>query len=235
MGAKTEFFYPKPDARQTSQNVLRLLEAYPEVGNRLRVLTKQDIFGRYMNILPDKCMVGCTVTTTNEELAKSVEPYAAPPKDRMTQLKEFHEVGFKTWVVVEPFFRFMRLSELLNELSFVDEMWVGRLNAGRRNRLIDGKFAGFTCGEMAAPDDLIVSEVVSNIRWMREPVQFEIVGSRKHTEEPHQIKSKMVPNPKWNGFKLYPKREVIRLIERAGLIDVIDADIVASARAKNHT
>lgn len=230
LGAKTEFFHPK--ALTTAQNVLRLLECYPDIGNRVRILTKQDIREPSAGLLPDKAMIGCTVTTINDDLSASVESGAALPKHRVKQLQEFSEIGFKTWAVVEPFFKHLRLSTVISELWFVEELWVGRLNSGRGNIIKQGPFAGFTCGEVAATDAEITEQVVSNLRWLKEPTQLKIIGPSSGKP----IKTRWVSDERWKDFKLYPKREVIRMLERADEVDdvlqLVPDNVLESARAK---
>lgn len=229
LGAKAEFFHPQ--SIEMAQNVLRLLECYPEIADRTRVLTKQDIRETSKGLLPDKCMIGATITTLSEDIAKSVEPGAIMTKLRIRMLEEYHDMGFRTWVVVEPFFKQMFLIDLAERLHFVDEMWVGRLNSGQKAITNAGKFAGLTCGELAMPDTEIVKQFKQLLGWMQEKTAVKTLGPASK----RPLKRIRTTDPRFDGFNLYPKREVFRLLERDGSVGLLSESIIHSARAKRQS
>ena len=61
-----------------------------------------------------------------------MEPGSAPYKERIQALEYLHNLGYKTWVSIEPYptpnFIEQDLGEILKELSFVDKIIFGRLN-----------------------------------------------------------------------------------------------------------
>ena len=61
-----------------------------------------------------------------------MEPYTAPYVERIQALRDLHDLGFKTWVSIEPYptpniFE-QDLVEILNKIDFVDKIIFGRLN-----------------------------------------------------------------------------------------------------------
>ena len=75
---------------------------------------------------------GITLISLNEDFRKEMEPGSAPYKDRINALRYLHDKNCKTWVSIEPYptpnFIEQNLSDILNELSFVDKIIFGRLN-----------------------------------------------------------------------------------------------------------
>lgn len=75
---------------------------------------------------------GITLVSLNESFRKQFEPNTASFKDRIKSLKYLHDKGFKTWVSMEPYptpnLIQQNLMEILENISFVDEIIFGRLN-----------------------------------------------------------------------------------------------------------
>ena len=68
----------------------------------------------------------------DEDFRKHMEPYTAPYIERIQALRDLHDLGFKTWVSIEPYptpniFE-QDLVEILNKIDFVDKIIFGRLN-----------------------------------------------------------------------------------------------------------
>lgn len=237
LGAKTEFFHP--DAKDTAMKVLQLLEVYPEVSARTRVLTKQDILD-VVPRFPTDLWVGASITTLSPKVSKLIQPRAAKPERLIEMLQDANELGFPTWVVVEPFFKFMDLWKLVDELQFVKEMWVGRLNGGRNipvitnpllakladelvteeqkgNLKFDIRAAGIgrkgkvkTVGDYAEDD----SEIVKQFKEVQKYLKGAVVQKDWIQEDGTVLYDQSTPFV----YNLYPKKEVKRLLEKADQI-----------------
>ena len=74
---------------------------------------------------------GCTLTFLDPKKAKTWEPGAALPDDRLRALKEAHdETGLTTWASLEPIIDWEETKELIRRAApFVDVFAVGKLNA----------------------------------------------------------------------------------------------------------
>jgi len=206
LGAKAEFLHPA--ARSVARRVISLLEVYPMVSSRCRLLTKQSVVP-FLGKIPNDVWIGTTITTLNDDIASTVEPGAVKVSQRRLNLHLAHDLGFKTWLVVEPFFKDMQLDQLIAMIPFVEEIWVGRLNSSRNIVTTEGRMSGFTCGELAETDEGIASRF-SEMMWA---IQDNATG-------PHKP-------------RVYLKREMFRYIEREHptLIDLLDKHVVESARA----
>jgi len=75
---------------------------------------------------------GITLISLNEEFREEIEPGAAPYVERISRLKELHDLGCKTWVSIEPYpipnIIEQDFTEILNAVSFVDKIIFGRTN-----------------------------------------------------------------------------------------------------------
>lgn len=78
---------------------------------------------------------GITLISLNEDYRKEYEPGSAPYKERINSLKQLHEMGFKTWVSIEPYptpnIIKQNFYEILESIEFVDKIIFGRLNYNR--------------------------------------------------------------------------------------------------------
>ncbi|MBF0518734.1 MAG: radical SAM protein [Nitrospirae bacterium] len=79
---------------------------------------------------------GITIVSLDESFRKDYEPYAATLKDRLHALRQLAERGFKTWVSLEPYptpnIIRQDLTKILDAVSFVNEIWFGRLNYNKK-------------------------------------------------------------------------------------------------------
>ena len=75
---------------------------------------------------------GITLVSLDEEFRKRYEPGAAPLAERVKALKYLHDKGCRTWISIEPyppeFMIKQDINELLDAVSFVDEIAVGKLS-----------------------------------------------------------------------------------------------------------
>jgi DNA repair photolyase len=67
------------------------------------IQTKSNLILRDMDLIrPEKFDVGVTITTTDPDLARKIEPRASPPDARAQVLEEFSSRGVETWLFLGP-------------------------------------------------------------------------------------------------------------------------------------
>lgn len=75
---------------------------------------------------------GITLISLDESYRKKMEPGSASYKERLASLKKLHDLGFKTWVSIEPYptpnLISQDLMQILESVSFVDRIVFGRTN-----------------------------------------------------------------------------------------------------------
>jgi hypothetical protein len=229
LGAKAEFFHP--DSLDTAMQVLQLLEVYPEVSARARCLTKQDI-SDVIPRLPADIWVGASITTLSTKISKILQPRAAEPQKLIEMLQEANDVGFPTWVVVEPFFLHMDVWKLIDELQFVKEMWIGRLNGGRSVPVIEDESVwelveNISPKEIDTPLILKSKGIGSAVKTVGDFAESdkEIVRQFRFAEKniSEAVKQKDIVNDDGTitynhdtpfSYRLLPKKEVKRLLEK---------------------
>ena len=121
---------------------------YPEVADMtLKIINKLNSNGIKCTILTkgiypkelrntkkysDKNEYGITLVSLSEDFKKKFEPNSSPYMGRINALKLLHDAGLKTWVSMEPYptpnLVEQELIELLERVSFVDNIIFGKLN-----------------------------------------------------------------------------------------------------------
>ncbi|MFW9887462.1 MAG: radical SAM protein [Candidatus Thorarchaeota archaeon] len=88
------------------ENTRRVLERLVSTKANVQILTKSrlverdiDLFQQFENI-----QVGVSINTLDEEFARTIEPRASKPKDRLKALQQIAEMGISTYVFVSPIF-----------------------------------------------------------------------------------------------------------------------------------
>jgi len=88
------------------QNTRKILENLIGTKARITILTKSkfverdiDLFKKFENI-----EVGISISTSNEEFAKIIEPGASRPQERLDVIKKLYENKIKTYIFISPFF-----------------------------------------------------------------------------------------------------------------------------------
>lgn len=75
---------------------------------------------------------GITLVSINEDFRKKYEPGAAGIEDRILSLKQLHDLGYKTWVSMEPYptpnIIEQDLLPILKRVGFVDKIIFGKMN-----------------------------------------------------------------------------------------------------------
>jgi DNA repair photolyase len=122
------FMYGYPQICDLSVRLIRILN---DSNIKCTALTK-GILPEELTFLSKENEYGITLISLNEEFRKKIEPGASPYSRRLESLRRLHNLGFKTWVSVEPYptpnIIDQDFSEILNEVRFVDKIIFGRLN-----------------------------------------------------------------------------------------------------------
>jgi DNA repair photolyase len=93
--------YPPVERKlKLTRACLKLLVAH---NCKLLIITKSNIVERDVDILSKaKVCVSFTITTLDENLAKKLEPYAPPPKERLNAVQSLIKAGIPTTVRLDP-------------------------------------------------------------------------------------------------------------------------------------
>jgi DNA repair photolyase len=110
---------------------LRLLNIIAQNKIRASVLTK-GVFPKEVASLPRDYSFGITLISLDESFREKMEPGSAPYVERIKSLKHLKELGFNTWVSIEPYptpnILTQNLNSILEAVSFTDKIIFGRLN-----------------------------------------------------------------------------------------------------------
>jgi len=81
----------------------RCLELFVAHGFPVSIQTKSSLVLRDLDLIQQGCFdVGLTITTLDDNLAKSLEPRASSPEVRVQALEELAEMGIETWLFLGP-------------------------------------------------------------------------------------------------------------------------------------
>lgn len=121
-GAMSDPYNPFEQTAQLTRHALELLSAY---GFGVAIATKSDLICRDIDVLrevqkgaPVLCKL--TITTTDDALAKRIEPHAHAPSRRFEALARLSQAGLPTCVLLMPVLPWITDSEE-NILSIVQE------------------------------------------------------------------------------------------------------------------
>lgn len=122
------FMYGYDEIKEMSLKAIELLNSN---GIKCSVLTK-GILPSELASFSTENEYGITLVSLDEDFRKRMEPYTASYVERIQALRDLHDLGFKTWVSIEPYptpniFE-QDLVEILNKIDFVDKIIFGRLN-----------------------------------------------------------------------------------------------------------
>lgn len=122
------FMFGYDEIKTMSLNAIKKLN-YADI--KCTVLTK-GILPIELASYSNKNEYGVTLVSLNEEYRKSIEPGAAPYKERLKSLECLHDKGCNTWVSVEPYptpnIIEQNLDNILNAIRFTDKIIFGRTN-----------------------------------------------------------------------------------------------------------
>lgn len=114
---------------------LKIIERLNRANIKCTVLTK-GILPIELSTLSEHNEYGITLISLNEDFRKDIEPGAAPYIERIQALRRLHDLGFKTWVSIEPYptpnFINQDITEILQAVSFTDKIIFGRLHYNKK-------------------------------------------------------------------------------------------------------
>ncbi len=101
LGSVTDAYQPVERKYRLARTILKILVSYDFP---VSILTKSDLVVRDLDLFKQfsKCEVGLTVTTTDQETARSFEPYASMPQQRIEALETLHRSGITTYAFIGP-------------------------------------------------------------------------------------------------------------------------------------
>ena len=123
LSSATDPYQPLETVLKATRALIRALRDR----NRIVVLTKSDLVLRDIDLL-EGARIGLTITSLKPN---PLEPYAPPPSDRINAVKTLKELGFHTFVSIEPWIPNISepLDELISEIAdYADWIILGRLN-----------------------------------------------------------------------------------------------------------
>jgi DNA repair photolyase len=105
LGTATDPYQPAERRFQITRNILSVFAG--ERGRTLSITTKSDLFARDIDLLEiiskqNTLHVFVTVTTTNERLARQLEPYAPRPALRLAAIARLTSRGIRAVVLCSP-------------------------------------------------------------------------------------------------------------------------------------
>lgn len=124
------FMYGHPEIAELS---LKILTRANLAGIRCSVLTKGVLPYELAQMpLAQENRYGITLVSLNDKFLERYEPGASKAGERLKALRALHEAGCKTWICIEPYptpnIIRQNLGELLEAVSFADQIVFGRLN-----------------------------------------------------------------------------------------------------------
>jgi DNA repair photolyase len=128
--------YHSDDAAKYTHEALVIFEKY---GLRCQVLTKNpelalrdiDLFVR------NNWKIATTALFTSENMRREFEQGAPSMESRFESILQFHSAGVYTWVSIEPIIDLKEALGVINRMSFVDLIKIGRWNYDARANKID--------------------------------------------------------------------------------------------------
>jgi len=138
-----------------------------------------DLLGQY----PEQATYAATLVFTDEEQRLRYETgTAAPTAERIAALKRAHDLGFKTWVSIEPVFDPAQSLDLIRQThEFVDLYKVGTLNYAPEAKTIDWQQFG--------EDAIALLESLGNNYYIKKDLKRYLGDGTKNICKPHSIEA----------------------------------------------
>jgi len=101
-GSVTDPYQPVEAGYRLTRSCLEALAPYPSL--ELGILTKSALVLRDISLLQklNRCTVGFSITTMDDEAARILEPGASPPGLRLAAARQLIEAGIPVWVFIAP-------------------------------------------------------------------------------------------------------------------------------------
>jgi DNA repair photolyase len=130
MSFTTDPYQPIEDQHLLTQQAIKLFHKY---NRKYSILTKGgNRSKRDLDLMAERtdlCRYATTLTCCLPEYEQKWEPYAASWGERVSALREAHELGIKTWVSIEPIIDPWQSRYLIAEtIGYVDLYRIGKMN-----------------------------------------------------------------------------------------------------------
>jgi len=129
LGSVTDAYQPLERKYQITRKILEKLE---NTEYSISILTKSNLVIRDIDLFVkmNSVKIGLTITTSNNNYAKNIEPGASSSTKRIETLKKLKEAGLNTYVFIGPIIPGITdIKEIINEVApYVDEIWGEKLN-----------------------------------------------------------------------------------------------------------
>jgi len=153
------FMYCYPDVTALTLLIIELINSY---GIRCSTLTKGIMPVELADSarFPENNTHGISLVSLDEEFRKKWEPGTAPYMERIGALRELRDYGCRTLVHIEPYptpnIIKQDLQDLLKEVAFADEIWLGGWNYNDLVRQFPG-YKSFYDEQSAIPDRFLAA------------------------------------------------------------------------------
>ncbi len=188
------FFSSVTDAYQPPEKQYKLtrslLEVLLEYQVPISILTKSDLVLRDLDLLRqfERCNVGLSLMTLDDELARRLEPRASSPSRRLQALHTLHENGLRTSAFISPYLPGLSdLERLVEALAgSIDELGVEAINTRGGNWLgVEAVLARHYPERLAdcqrlAKDNLFWQELEQQARQLAGQYQLKLTGFYRH-------------------------------------------------------
>jgi DNA repair photolyase len=99
---------PYPNLEAEIGLMRKCLEILSQNNCRVQIITKSSLITRDIDLLKKMCsMVSLTITTDNDEIAKTIEPHAPPPSARLKTVETLIAHDIPTSVRIDPIIPFL--------------------------------------------------------------------------------------------------------------------------------
>src|SRR4030067_1963193 len=99
---------PYPNLEAQTQLTRDCLKVLSQSNCRVQIITKSPLVTRDIDLLQSfPCTVAVTITTDDDEIAKTIEPQAPPPSDRLKAIETLTSKGVPTSVRIDPIIPFL--------------------------------------------------------------------------------------------------------------------------------
>lgn len=110
----------------------KILEKLIPLEPKLGIQSKSDLIVRDIDLLKQfkSCEVGLTITTSDDNIRKEIEPYTSSIEKRIEELKSLKEAGLKTYVFIGPIMPYLTdWKEIMNKTKdYADFYMLENLN-----------------------------------------------------------------------------------------------------------
>ena len=131
LSSVTDAYLPLEAEYRLTRRILEVLAASPRTAEfPLEILTKSALVRRDFDLLRAlKGDLGCSINTLDDSAARTIEPLAAPPSERVATLRAAHDAGISTYAFLSPVLPGITdLAQIFKEVRFCREVWVELLN-----------------------------------------------------------------------------------------------------------